>query len=142
MTWEPRPVPDVTPESDPFWSGAAEGRLLLRQCHDCGLVYYYPRALCPDCLSDDVSWIEATGIGEVYSYSTTGSVSGWPEEHLPIVLAYVELDEGPRVMTNVLAAPERVEVGLQVRVDFVETETDSVAVPVFVPDEDAASRPG
>lgn len=136
MTWEPRPVPDVTPETAPFWRGAADERLLLQECQTCGLVYYYPRALCPDCLSDDVEWIEAAGIGEVYSYSTTSLVSGWPEEHLPLVLAYVELDEGPRVMTNVLAAPDGVTVGLRVTVEFVDTEADDVAVPVFVPDED------
>ncbi|MEF8789072.1 MAG: Zn-ribbon domain-containing OB-fold protein [Haloarculaceae archaeon] len=135
MSWEPRPVPEVTPESEPYWAGAAEGKLLLSECADCGLVYHYPRALCPDCFGENVSWLEASGTGEVYSYSVAHTMSGWPEEDLPLVLAYVELDEGPRVMTNVRADPEDVAVGTRVRVEFVDTETEeAVAIPVFVPE--------
>ena len=133
MTWEPRPIPKVTPETEPFWQGAAEGRFLLQQCNDCDLTYYYPRALCPDCLSDDVDWFEATGTGTVYSYSSAESVSGWPEEHLPLVLAYVELAEGPRVMTNIPASPEDIEIGTRVTAEFIETENEDVAIPVFTP---------
>jgi hypothetical protein len=135
MSWEPRPVPEVTPESEPYWAGAAEGKLLLSECADCGLIYHYPRALCPDCFGENVSWLEASGTGEVYSYSVAHTMSGWPEEDLPLVLAYVELDEGPRVMTNVRADPEDVAVGTRVRVEFVDTETEeAVAIPVFVPE--------
>lgn len=133
MTWEPRPVPDVTPETEPFWEGAADGRLLLSECQDCGLVYHYPRALCPDCFSEDVEWIEADGEGEVYAYSVTRTMSGWPEDDLPLVVAYVELDEGPRLLTNVDADPDAVDVGTCVTVRFEETEDEAVAVPVFAP---------
>jgi uncharacterized OB-fold protein len=135
MTWEPRPVPDVTPETEPYWSATADGRLLLNECNDCGLVFYYPRALCPDCFSEDVDWVEASGEGEVYSYSVTENASGWPEADLPLVLAYVELDEGPRMMTNIQTDPDDVEVGTRVEVTFVETEED-LAIPVFVPTAD------
>lgn len=135
MTWEPRPVPDVTPESRAYWAAAAEGRLLLSECDDCGLVYHYPRALCPDCFSENVDWREATGTGEVYSYSTARTMSGWPDDDLPLVVAYVELDEGPRVMTNVTADPETVEVGTRVAVRYVDTEEEDVAIPVFRPTE-------
>jgi hypothetical protein len=133
--WEPRPVPEVTPESEPYWRAASEGRLLVRECSDCGLVYHYPRALCPDCLSEDVAWREAAGTGEVYSYSSAERVAGWPEADLPLVVAYVELDEGPRVMTNVDADPDAVAVGTRVRVRFVDTGDEDVAVPVFEPVE-------
>lgn len=133
MTWEPRPVPDVTPETAPYWEGAVEGRLLLSECQDCGLVYHYPRAFCPDCFSDAVEWLEADGEGEVYSYSVTRTMNGWPEEDLPLVVAYVELDEGPRLMTNIHADPNTVDVGTRVTVQFEETKTDNVAIPVFVP---------
>ncbi len=136
MTWEPRPVPEVTPETEPYWSGAAEGRLLLNECGDCGLVYHYPRALCPDCFGDDLEWIEAAGTGEVYAYSIARTMSGWPEADLPLVVAYVELDEGPRVMTNVDADPEAVEIGRRVEVVFVETDDEDVAIPLFRPVED------
>ncbi len=135
MTWEPRPVPHVAPEAERFWEAATAGEFLLRRCEDCDLVFYYPRGLCPDCLSENVEWIESTGQGEVYSYSSATSVSGWPEEHLPLILAYVELDEGPRVMTNLIADPEDIEIGGRVEAEFVETEQENVAIPVFSPIE-------
>lgn len=136
MTWEPRPMPQVTPETRPYWEGAAEGKLLLRACNDCGLVFHYPRTLCPDCFSENVEWTEADGTGEVYSYSVTPVVGNWPEDKLPLVVAYVELDEGPRMMTNVVdCEPEDVTVGGRVEVRFVETETD-IAIPVFTPVEE------
>lgn len=133
MSWEPRPVPEVTPESEDYWAGAADGKLLLSECQDCGLVYHYPRALCPDCFSDDVDWLEASGEGVIYSYSTARTMSGWPEDDLPLVVAYVELDEGPRIMTNIDADPEDVEIGTRVAVDFVEAKDGDIGIPVFVP---------
>jgi len=133
-TWEPQPVPDVTPETEAFWSGAAAGRLLLRECPDCGLVYYYPRSLCPDCFSDAVTWRESTGSGTVYSHSVARQVSGWPDEALPLIVAYVELDDGPRMLTNVVDCdPGEIEVGVSVRVRFVPTANPEVAIPVFEP---------
>jgi uncharacterized OB-fold protein len=135
MSWEPRPVPNVTPETKTYWAGAAEGRLLLCKCNDCGLVYYYPRTLCPDCFSENVDWVEASGSGEVYSYSMTDTMSGWPSDDLPLVVAYVELDEGPRMITNIDADPDTVEVGTRVEVQFVETNETDIAIPVFVPVE-------
>ena len=136
MTWEPRPVPHVTPESERYWAAAAEGRLLVSECDDCGLVFHYPRARCPDCLADAVGWVEAAGTGEIYTYSTARTMEGWPEDDLPLIVAYVELDEGPRVVTNVHADPDQVDVGTRVTVSFVDTAEPDVAVPVFVPVED------
>lgn len=133
MKWEPRPVPEVTPETAPYWAGAADGRLLVSECRDCGLVYHYPRALCPDCFSEDVDWVEAAGTGEVYTYSVARTASGWPESDLPLVVGYVELDEGPRVMTMVDADPGDVSVGTRVEVQFAETDATDVAVPFFRP---------
>ncbi|PSP76748.1 DNA-binding protein [Halobacteriales archaeon QS_3_64_16] len=133
-TWEPRPVPEVTPETEAFWRGASEGRFLLSECQECGLIYHYPRALCPDCFGEDVTWREASGEGEIYSYSIARQASGWPDEALPLVVAYVELEEGPRVMTNVLdCEPEDVAVGTPVETRFVPTEKEDVSIPVFVP---------
>ncbi|WP_408958938.1 Zn-ribbon domain-containing OB-fold protein [Natrinema sp. 74] len=129
---ESRPVPEVTPETERYWEAAADGRLLLRECQDCGLTYHYPRALCPDCFSDDVAWLEAAGTGEVYSYSVARSMSGWPDDDLPLVVAYVELDEGPRMVTNVDCDPDEVAVGARVAVRFVDVDADDVAIPVFV----------
>ena len=131
-TWEPRPTPEVTPESAPYWRGASEGELRLSECPDCGLVFHYPRALCPDCLAD-TGWTVASGRGVVYSYSVARRMSGWPEADLPMVLGYVELAEGPRVMSTVVADPDDVAVGTEVEARFVPTEDEDVAIPVFVP---------
>lgn len=132
MSWEPHPMPRVTPETEPYWATAAEGCLLLQECDECGLVYHYPRALCPDCFSDGVEWIEAQGTGSVYSYSISETVEGWPEAALPLVVAYVELKEGPRIVTNLVDCdPEDVSVGTPVEAVFVDTEVDDVAIPAF-----------
>lgn len=136
MTWEPRPVPEVNPETDRYWRAASNGELLVRECTDCALVYHYPRSLCPDCFSENVEWREASGRGEVYAYSTARTMSGWPETDLPLVVAYVELEEGPRIMTNIDAEPEDVAIETRVEVEFVATEDEDIAVPVFVPVEE------
>jgi uncharacterized OB-fold protein len=130
MSENSRPVPDVTPETKPYWEAAADGRLLLRECQSCNLTYHYPRALCPDCFSDDVEWIEAAGTGDVYSYSVSESMEGWPESDLPIVVAYVELEEGPRVLTNIDGSPQNVTIGSRVEVRFADVAED-IAVPIF-----------
>lgn len=133
MSKETRPIPEVTPETEQFWNAASEGRLLLRECQECGLIYHYPRTLCPDCFSEDVDWIEATGTGEVYSYSVAETMTGWPESKLPLVVAYVELDEGPRMLTNVDCTPDVVTISTRVEVKFIDVEVVDVAIPVFVP---------
>lgn len=131
-TWEPRPLPAGYPETERYWEAAAEGRLLLNECGDCGLVYHYPRANCPDCLSGDVAWVEAAGTGTVYTYAVSHRVSNWPEETLPLINAIVELDEGPRLNTNLVdCEPDEVAVGTPVEVSFVPTEEPAVAIPVF-----------
>ena len=132
--WEPRPTPRTTPETEEYWAGCAAGELRLTACRDCGLVYHYPRALCPDCFSDDTDWVTAEGTGELYSFSVQGHVGDWPDEALPLVVAYVELDEGPRMMANVVDCdPDALSIGDRVTVQFVPTEDPDVAVPVFTP---------
>lgn len=128
-----RPMPDVTPETAQYWEAASEGQLLLRECQDCGLMFHYPRALCPDCFGSDVQWRQSDGNGKIYSYSIARKLSGWPEDDLPLVVSYVELDEGPRMITNVDCDPDEIEVGTRVTVRFVDGEADDVAVPIFEP---------
>lgn len=133
MTWEPRPIPEVTPETERYWRAAAEGTLLVRACTACGFTFHYPRAFCPECFSPDVEWRDATGEGTVYSFSPAYRMSGWPEEDLPLLVAYVELDEGPRIITNIDADPDEIEIGSRVRVKFVDTDHEDVGIPVFEP---------
>jgi uncharacterized protein len=98
----PTSAPTISPETADYWAATAEGRLLLKRCDACGHVIWYPRAICPDCHSTDTSWFEASGRGEVYSFTVNRRGDGPWKEAAPFVLAYVELDEGPRVMTNIV----------------------------------------
>jgi hypothetical protein len=127
----PRPEPPVNPETEPYWAAAAEGRLLLGECVDCGLVFHYPRARCPDCLGE-TEWVESEGTGEIYAHTVTRQTGGEYADATPFVLAYVELDEGPRVMTNVVTDdPGGLAVGQPVEVVF--HEAGDYAIPRFEP---------
>lgn len=107
----PLPVPAVPPtaitaETEPFWSGLAGGRLRLQRCAVCERLIWYPRARCPHCHSADTAWVDAAGTGTVYSYSIVRRGSGAYAAAAPYVVAYVELTEGPRVLTNVVGAAD------------------------------------
>lgn len=108
------PVP--SPDSAPFWSAAAEGRLTLRECSACGRAHWYPRPTCPFCFSADTVWREASGRGEIYSYSVMRRVPA------PYAIAYVRLEEGPIMMTNIVAPDlDALAIGQAVSVAFVAT---------------------
>ena len=122
MTALPAPAPAVNPETKEFWAATAQGRLLLKRCLDCGSVIWYPRAFCPECASLRTEWFEASGRGHVYSYTVNHRGEGAYAGAVPYVLAYVELDEGPRVMTNLVEVDEPdLAVGLPVEVVFHDT---------------------
>ena len=127
----PAPPPAVNPETKPFWDATAEGRLLLKRCLDCGSVIWYPRAICPQCASLRTEWFEAAGRGCIYSYTVNHRGEGAYQGSPPFVLAYVELAEGPRVMTNIVGAQESdLDVGLPVELVFHDTG-DGAALPRF-----------
>ena len=120
----PAPVP--TPETTVFWDAARQGRLLIRRCKDCERFHWYPRALCPFCFGE-TEWVDASGNGTIYSYSIT---RGGDQ---PYVLAYVTLEEGPTMMTNVIECPlDKLDVGMAVKVRFAPTQ-DGPPIPVFGP---------
>jgi len=129
----PAPVPPVNPDTKPFWDATAQGRLLVKQCDDCQSLIWYPRAICPECSSLRTSWLQVSGRGTVYSYTVNYRGDGAYRGSGPYVLAYVELDEGPRMMTNVVDAGETgVAVGMPVEVVFHDTGEGS-ALPRFRP---------
>ena len=118
----PAPAPPITPDSKPFWDGTAEDKLVLPRCDKCSTVIWYPREFCPKCGSFAVSWFEASGQGTVYSYSIVRKGEAMYGGAAPYVLAYVELEEGPRVLTNIVdCEPESVKIGQAVSVVFHET---------------------
>jgi uncharacterized OB-fold protein len=120
--------PAINPGDERYFEAAAEGKLLIKKCNNCGKNHHYPRALCPFCFSEKVEWVEAKGTGEIYTYSVTRR--GSPT---PYCIAYVTLDEGPRLMTNIVDCDlDAVKCGQKVKVSFKKTENGS-SVPVFVP---------
>ncbi len=129
----PTPTPHPNLETQRFWDATLEGRLELPRCTSCEFVIWYPRELCPECGSTDGEWFEASGRGEVYSFSVTRRMPGRWGKAAPFVLAYVELDEGPRMMTNIVDCdPDTVTVGQRVEVVFHPTE-DGPSIPRFRP---------
>jgi len=129
----PAPAPAVNPETAEFWAATAAGQLLLKRCLDCGAVIWYPRAICPQCSSMRTRWFTASGRGRVYSYTVNYRAEGAYQDCAPYVLAYVELDEGPRLMTNIVEADSAdLAVGLPVEVTFHDTGAGS-ALPRFRP---------
>ena len=119
----PSKPPYPTPETRRFWDATAEGRIELAVCDSCGFIPFYPRSICPDCQSTSMTWRTMSGEGTVYSFSVTRAGGGraW-KEHLPFVVAYVELAEGPIMMTNIVDCdPEGVTVGMAVRAVFDDT---------------------
>ena len=121
------PAPKVLPETLAYWQAADAGRLLVKRCTACGEHHHYPRDICPFCWSEATEWREAAGTGTVYSHSTMG------QGEAAYTLAYVQLDEGPVMMSNLVGAePGAWAVGQRVRVTFAPSEGGH-AVPVFEP---------
>ncbi len=118
----------LNPGDQPYFDAAAEGRLLLKKCGECGEHHHFPRALCPFCLSEDVRWVQAKGTGAIYSYSVSRRAGP-----IPYCIAYVTLDEGVTMMTNIVDCDlDAVRIGQQVRVVFRKTE-GGVSMPMFAP---------
>ena len=115
-------LPRVDEESRGYWEALQRHELYFQRCADCRLDRFPPRALCPACLSAAVEWVRASGRATVYSYTVTyqNQAPGYRDE-LPYVLAVVQLEEGPRLMTNLIdCAPDAVRIGMAVMVAFVD----------------------
>jgi uncharacterized protein len=121
----PTPVPEVQPELKDFWAATVRGQLLLRRCTACGEAIWYPRPVCPFCHSSATVWEEATGRGTIYTFSVVRRGIGAYAD-APYVLAYVELEEGPRVMTNIVDCEcDAVEIGQAVEAVFHRASEDT-----------------
>jgi uncharacterized OB-fold protein len=121
------PAPRVLPESAAYWRAADEGRLLLKKCGSCGQAHFYPRDICPHCLSDATEWTDSSGLGHVYSFSTMG------RGEAAYTLAFVTLDEGVTLMTNLVDCdPGQLAIGQRVKVVF-KSSDGGHAVPMFTP---------
>ena len=129
---KPRDVPTPDHEQVPFWDATGEGRLLVQRCAN-GHHQLYPRAHCVTC-REPVEWVDASGNATVYSFTVLRQHHSRSLRHLlPMVVALVDLEEGPRLMTNrVGVEPEDVEIGMRVEVWF-ERVSETAALPMFTP---------
>jgi uncharacterized OB-fold protein len=130
-TWV-KPLPNVSPETKPFWDACKDGRLIIQRCNDCGKFQTYYRAFCCHCWSSTMTDVTANGTGTIWGTTVTyrNSTPAWAES-VPYVMAIVELAEGPKVVTNVINCdPEAVEVGMPVKVTFVAV-TEDITLPYF-----------
>lgn len=125
MTGIPPLTLPTSPETEAFWQACREGRFLLRHCEACGRAHWYPRTICPHCFSSRTVWRDSPGRGRVYSFSIMRRV---PE---PYAIAYVTLDEGPTMMTNIVGTDfDAIRIGMAVQVEF-RSLSDGRALPVF-----------
>lgn len=129
-----KPIPVPSLESKPYWDGLKGHRLLMQRCEDCGKSWFPPSLLCPHCTSERFAWSELSGNGKVFSYVVYHRVyhPGFTKE-VPYTVAVIELDEGPRMISNVVGIPPD-QVACDMRVKIVYDDiTESVTIPKFAP---------
>ena len=130
MSTKAAPLP--TPETQPYWDGCAAGELRLQRCTHCDAHYFPPRPFCPDCLSDEVTWEALSGRATLHTYVINHRAA--PGFEAPYAIAVVQLEEGPRLMSNIVdveQTPEALVLDMALEVTF-EARGD-VHVPVFGP---------
>jgi uncharacterized OB-fold protein len=119
-------APAVSSEGKEFWEAAAAGRLMVKACRDCGQVFWYPRAICPSCLSGNTEWRETAGRGVIYSFSVVRGTGAY-------VPALVTLEEGVTILTNLVGADlAAIRIGAAVEVCFRPSD-GGPPVPAFMP---------
>src|SRR2546427_2406651 len=129
------PVAVPTPETRPFGEAARRPEPLLQRCRACGAYVFYPRAACPRCLGAELEWRRASGRGRLHTFTVVHRGARNFPLPAPYVLAIVELDEGPRMMTNLVGIvpdPAKIAIGMAVEV-VVQGVSAQVALPRFRP---------
>jgi uncharacterized OB-fold protein len=127
------PLPVANADSKPYWDAARERRLVIRKCNSCGQLHFMPRHLCPACWSDQLEWVDATGAGSVHSFTIIRRASDPAFAPLvPYAVALIDLDEGPRMMANIVGANAlEVAIGDRVQVSF-EDRGNGAMLPQFI----------
>ncbi|MBT4019055.1 MAG: Zn-ribbon domain-containing OB-fold protein [Alphaproteobacteria bacterium] len=119
--------PSINMETEAYWEATKQNKLLLKKCDDCGETHWYPRAICPHCSSSNTCWYEGSGKGKIYSFSVMRRVE------VPYVMAYVTLDEGVSLLTNIVECDfDNLSIDQDVEVVFRATQGDQ-ALPLFRP---------
>jgi uncharacterized protein len=129
----PLPEPQPDRETEPFWQATGRGELLLQRCTSCDRISWPVRSFCPHCGAPALVPLAASGRGAVYSYTVVRKSGGAWRDATPYVIGYVELAEGPRILTNIVGcAPEDVRIGLPVELSFART-ANGFALYRFMP---------
>ena len=118
----PRPAPPKTELSQGFWDAVENDSLSVQKCADCDTLRHYPQPFCPACQSNEFGWQPVSGRGEIYSYTVAHRAfhPAW-KQHVPYVIATIELEEGIRMVCDLLdVEPDRVAIGQRVEVTFAE----------------------
>jgi uncharacterized OB-fold protein len=132
----PKPLPTIQPEWETYWQKAKQHELWLMRCNDCKQAYFYPRAICPKCFSRNTEWFRSSGKGTLYAFAIVHRPP-MPafREDTPYVAAYIELEGGVRLPTNLIDVepdPEKVKIVMQCEVVF-EDVNDRITLPKFRP---------
>jgi uncharacterized OB-fold protein len=137
-----KPLPQPTPETKPYWEGAAAGELRIQRCRSCRHHYFYPRRGCPHCGSTDVEWTAASGRARLHTYVINHRPAPGFEDDAPYAIAVVELEEGPRMMSNIVGienSPESLVLDMPLEVAFESRE--DMSIPVFRPAPYSSEKP-
>jgi uncharacterized OB-fold protein len=131
---KPLPNPLNLEVTKPFWEAAKRHELLMPRCQQCNRLFFYPREACPNCLSPDIGWETVSGKGKLYSYTIINQPANPAfRADAPYIYGIVELDEGPRMVTNLVDCPlDEVKVDMPVTVAF-DDVTEDVTLIKFRP---------
>ena len=128
----PKPKPRPAPESLPYWQAASEHRLALPKCEDCQKFWFPPSRTCPHCLSANFSFQNVSGKGKIFSFVTFHRIYRPAfTNDVPYVVALIELDEGPRLLSNIMSVTHD-QVKCEMRVDVVfDDYYEDISIPKF-----------
>ncbi len=126
------PLPRPTALSLPHWMGCREGVLRVQRCKACEAYVFIPQPICTHCQADALEWVESSGKGTVYSYTTVHRPPR-PQFNAPYVIAIIELAEGWHMLSNIVGCePAEVKVGMPVEVVY-KTFSEEITLPLFQP---------
>ena len=133
-----RPLPRFPePDTEPFWEATKRHELTYQVCNGCDEVVFYPRKYSLHCGTDDLTWHTSKGEGEVYTFSVVMQSRHPAFADLgPYAVAYVDLDEGFRIMTNIVGVDnpvEDIQCGMRVKVRWEDQGEGEVSLPMFEP---------
>jgi uncharacterized protein len=130
-----KPLPEPTPVTKPFWDGLREHKVKIQYSPSADRYIFYPRILAPGTLADDLEWREVSGAGTLYTFTVADRPTAPPwADALPQFLAIVELDEGPRLSTELVDAdPDALRVGMRVKAVFNDYPEQDITLLRFAP---------